>query len=406
MEKFKNIDKNIFVFIIIFAIIISGLFSMDFVNDTGETLKHFYRDLKGEDPKNAVPNMTSKFETDMSEHLTYHSQFMDISSIYNRAINTRVVKKDDSTTVVRLDNDLLSGAEHIIDKEVFNRQTDNLKKLYSVATENQADFLYVMAPKKEYYSKFPDNIKNNTKYNCDRFLAKLDDKNIPYLNLISKMKEENISTEDMFFATDHHWKPQYGIWGMNKLCEELNSRYGFEFDKKLTDINNYNIKTYKNYFLGAYGKKVGTYFTPLGTDDFDLITPKFETSLVKEVPSDNKRIEGAFAEALISMENIEQKDHYIGTVYNAYDIGTAELQIIKNKLSNNGKTVFMISDSFGQVLNPYLSLEVAELHIADMRVKQNKINAYEYIKKIKPDYVILLFTGINDSIDKDKFNFG
>jgi hypothetical protein len=95
-----------------------------------------------------------------------------------------------------------------------------------------------------------------------------------------------------------HWKPESGFWATGLICEELSSRYGFEYNEYYTDINNYNLKVYEDWFLGTEGKKVGRYFTARGVDDITLITPKFETSMVEKQPMKNQTRSGSFEETV------------------------------------------------------------------------------------------------------------
>ena len=195
--------------------------------------------------------------------------------------------------------------------------------------------------------------------------------------------------------TDSHWKPRCGFIANSYLCEELNRLYGFSYNKKYIDISNYNIKNYENLFLGCWGKKTGTYFTWDGADDFELITPRFETNLLLEEPLKNVKKEGAFEDTVLYLENLE-KDYYNKESYAVYNGGNRQLQIVKNHLNPNGKRVLIVRDSFACVVTPFLALQTSELHICDVRKHQDgeKINVEDYIKKTNPDYVIVLYAGV------------
>ena len=57
----------------------------------------------------------------------------------------------------------------------------------------------------------------------------------------------------------------------------------------------------------------------------------------------------------------------------------------------------MVRDSFGQTVSAFLPLQVSEIQMCDVRNHTQfvgeKINIEEYINKIKPDYVIVCYTG-------------
>lgn len=76
---------------------------------------------------------------------------------------------------------------------------------------------------------------------------------------------------------------------------------------------------------------------------------------------------------------------------------------MKNNLNPKGEKVLLIRDSFACVVAPFLALQTSELHICDVRDDEHyvgdKLNMEEYIEQIKPDYVLVLYTGVGDTTD-------
>jgi len=70
--------------------------------------------------------------------------------------------------------------------------------------------------------------------------------------------------------------------------------------------------------------------------------------------------------------------------------------------------VLLIRDSFACAAAPFLALQTGELHVCDVRNGSyyvgDKLNMKEYIEQIKPDYVLVLYTGI-ESIADSKYDF-
>ena len=94
-----------------------------------------------------------------------------------------------------------------------------------------------------------------------------------------------------------------------------------------------------------------------------------------------------------------------------YKLSDDHKEIIFNTIVRNmSKKILLIRDSFACVVAPFLALQTSELHICDMRNYEyyvgEKLNAEEYIKQIKPDYVIVLYSGVS-SIEKSngKYDF-
>ena len=358
--------------------------------------------------------LVSKFDTSTfiqetnfyANRTAYFQELMECNSLLMRVTGKRVVPKNDGV-VIRLDNNYLYTSWKKIDIEAINDCASSVEELYKTAQKNDADFLYVFAPSKGMNVTYPLGIENSLNENCNNLLNALKTRNIPLLNLYDEMKKDNISEEDMFFVTDHHWKPEFGIWATQKICENLRYSYDFEYDQRVVDLDYYNQRVYEDWFLGSIGKKVGSRFTRLGADNISILTPKFKTKLVEEQPNKNEKREGDFTQTLLFFENIEKKDYYNLNPYAVYSGGDFRLQIVKNLRTKSNDKIVIVRDSFSCVITPFLSLSAKEVHIIDVRNYESyvgkKNNVHEYIEIIKPDYVIVCYNGV--SIDDDRYNF-
>ena len=375
----KKINGNFFVFIMCLGIIFAGAFSKTFFNSIFQCTKTFFADINS----------------------------VGIFNAFDIFTNTRVVEKEDSTVTKTPSNYLANPRPYVETAELYER-ADRLKGIAEATKANGAEFLYVMAPCKGYNMPYPSNISDFTKSNCDRFAACLKDKQIPTLNLIETMQKQGITEEDAFFITDHHWKPDYAFKAVGEICDYLKTNYGFNYDAKNTDISNFSVTTYENWFLGSQGKKVGSYFTNFGPDDINIILPDFETSFSEEQPIKNHKREGNFAETVMYMENVAEKDLYSLNPYAAYSGGDFREQIITNYNNPDGNTILLIRDSFGCAAAPFLALNSHKLYVTDVRDYEyyvgDKINVYDYIEKINPDYVIVLYNGVSSGADLFDFD--
>ena len=328
------------------------------------------------------------------EDLSYFTNLMDLNSVKENLLSTKMMMKSD-TTVIKSNSESLAVLNEPLSDTEIQQTVDKINQLKRITENSGANFLYCAAPNKEYYETFPENFPNNYQDNYSRFITKLRTTNIPYICFSDILPKAYDCYKDNYFVTDSHWKPRSGFFANCYLCEALNTRYGFSYDKQYTDISNYDITNYEDLFLGCWGKKTGMYFTWKGVDDFELFTPRFATDLLLEEPLNGEKKEGAFEDTVLYLENLE-KDYYRKNSYLTYNGGNRQLQIIKNKLNPNGKKVLMVRDSFACVVTPFFALQTSELHICDVRSHQDgdKIDVEEYIKKINPDYVIVLYAGV------------
>lgn len=394
---------NIIVFIICAVIVVSGIVSAELWFGMGRCVLEYISSVKEEGFGNATATFTAEAERVMTERLSYHGLFMDINSIVLRITNTDVVEKDD-TTVVRASSGVLANPRPYMEDEVLSERADSVKRLSDAAKKSGTKFLYVMAPTKGYSLKYPRDVEDYTKSNCDRFVWELKKRDVEILNLVEKM--QGVPEKKLFFATDHHWRPEYAFHSAREIAQTLKDKYGFEYDKSIFDINNYNVKEYKNWFLGSQGKKTGTFYAKGGADDISIILPEFDTALVEEQPAKGTRREGSFAQTVMYMENVETKDYYNLNPYAAYSGGDFREQIITNKLNPDGETILLVRDSFSCAMAPFLSLATSRMNCVDVRdggYVGNKINVYEYIEALKPDYLVVMYTGV--SAGDDLYNF-
>lgn len=394
----KRFNKNIITFIIILVIVVMGLWA----SPVPEFLKTGMEETRDYMNKNGFFKgfdiFTWKIETAFSEGLTYHKDFLDLNSAVQNNIGTVKIDKGD-TTVIKSKSGYLGYLREEMPKKTLNKRAKKTAELYKAAKENGAEFLYVMAPIKGYYMEFPENVEDYNRENCDAFIEALENAGVPYYNLISEMKKEGISEEEMFFITDHHWKPEYALWAANRVAGELQKRFGFEYDKEKLDIDNYTVEIHFNAFLGSQGKKTGKYFTELGIDDINIITPKFDTSFTDTQVGKDYVMTGAFKDVLIHEYHINDADLYNKNPYAAYLGGDYREQIIENNHNLEGKNILLLKDSFSCAFAPFFAMTTHNTYLLDMRdfaeFKGDRINVAEYIERVKPDYVLVMYTGVS-----------
>ena len=393
MKKF-NVNIILFVFVCIF--IAAGIWGNCFDRLKWETIYL----LSGIKHLNMETVMNAKDTIDKvsSEELGYHDLMMEIDSARNNLLGTRVVIKDD-TTVVKAYSDSLCEPSRKLDDSEIEEVVCRIQEFRKVSEENGSRFLYCAAPAKELYEQLPGNADNYMQENFERFLAGMESSQIPVLDLPAVLKDNNLTTgTDIFYYTDHHWKVYPGFIASAAVSKELSARYGFEYNEQYTDLQNYTVTSYPDWFLGSKGKKVGRFFSLHGTDDFELITPDFKTDMTEEQPIKGEVREGTFEETVLYMQYME-KDYYHASPYSIYSGGDFRLQIMKNNLNPDGKKILLVRDSFACAVAPFLALQTSELHICDIRDYEyfvgDRISLEDYIQQIKPDYVIVLYSGVS-----------
>ena len=275
----------------------------------------------------------------------------------------------------------------------------NIQKLFNFYQycENQGcKFLYIAAPSKSYNATYKYGIDNFENENFDAMIKCIDDYKIPYLSVTQKAIDEGKQIKDLFFKADGHWTSEAGFWATGKILNELNSRYGFNYDDELTDSENWNYKQ-KRKFIGYWKQKSDNLdmFVNVPKENFGIYTPKFDTDLtVTNICSGDTR-RGTFENSVL----FDNRESMFRILYSYYSNGDIRLQSMKNNLNEQGETIYLVRTSFACVVSPFLALQCKELYNADMRVcdfvdGEEIFSAYEFVKENKPDYVLVLYNSV------------
>ena len=273
----KKVNKNSLLCIFVSIFLLAGIRG-DCSKQLVQSVKSMLTGVEQRD-FNKIVVFRDNVDRISGKNLSYHDKLMDLYSLKENLLGTRVIDKSE-TLVVKADSGTLLGnfQNQIPDEEQIEKKASDISKLQKMVQENGAKYLYCVRPKKTFCDGCPENVISYDKENHESLLKQLEKKEITYLDITAKLQQKNLDIDDIFFYTDHHWKPMIGFEVTGILCKEMNDRHGFKYHPEYLDIANYNVKIYENQFLGSYGKKVGTYFTWHGLDDFELITPKFETA--------------------------------------------------------------------------------------------------------------------------------
>ena len=333
----------------------------------------------------------------------YHL-FIELNGGFQRLLSKRVINDvDESSTVVKLTNGTLNFA---LSGAAFSDNTDcgeQLVRFRDMLAEQEIPLLYVQAPQKSGKGQnlMPVGVAEYGNEEADSLLSYINERSINCIDLRETFASAEEPYDFYFFRTDHHWKPEGAFLAFQTMSQMLTTEYGFTISEECTDLTNYTIKEYEDYFLGSQGKRVGTLYA--GVDDISLISPKFATDITFQVPFYGINRAGSFLETVIDYTKIDMKDYYGNNPYAMYTGGDYPLNIIRNNLNPEGKRVLLIRDSFSCALAPYLALACGELDIVDLRYFSDSLS--DYIRETQPDLVIVLYT-TGTTANRVMFQFG
>lgn len=343
--------------------------------------------------KNAVETntFTSEFveniETQLNENFPEKASFVDINGIAHRILLQR-----EMNDVVLLNN----GQEYMLAENRSNAEiianVDSLEKLDEWLENRNIKFLYCQEPIKlgEADEQLPKGLIDNANHVADIFVNELNERTINNIDIRECIETDGIDRYSLFLSTEHHWKPEGGFYAFQKICDYLREQFGEDIPDYITDINNYNVD-YMGKSLGYYGQRTGIYFG--GTDDFNLIYPKWETKQSSWAPHMNLLREGNFYDAIFLMDYLQNADGHTG-LYRTYIGGDWPVVVHASETAPIEKTVMVLIDSYGTITESFLTTVYKRVIALDLRwVLRNNIGktTVEFVEDYNPDLVIVMF---------------
>ena len=308
------------------------------------------------------------------------------------------------TSAVKLSNDHLCVLSSRRDMTAL---AESIKSFAAFLKTQNIPFAYIMAPSViAPDEKFVSGRWDFSNQNADELLERLESAGVNTIDLRKFLAEDGISYGDAFFITDHHWKPDTGVWATGKIADWLNKNAGLNCDTELYKKENYDRKVYPKWFLGSYGRKATLARTKL--DDVDILFPKKPVQFHYVNPSVPCERTGGF-DVIYHYENIESKEFYAQNSVAAYLNNKYAAFIDNLDESTNGK-VLVVGDSFLILVAPFLAQSVKRVEYLSLDYFDGSLEAY--IKQNGPyDACLVLFYtgGLADTIDftthRDQFDF-
>ena len=391
------------IFAVVFLLVIFSFSIINFVH-TFEPLKTLLLD------ENRTEALTvAQVENTINENLYGKMNFIETFGYIQVLMDKR--ESNNFTSIMDEDGFLhYSSFYRDEDSRIFEYAM-RLKRLQDYVKPNGTKVLFVVTPGKY----IPDETifrtgmsVNNPNPVVDELLFYLNRLGVETLDLRECLPNEQLSYEETFFKTDHHWTIPAAFQATKAVVDEIEESFGAELDPEgyYTDISNYDIVTYKQGMLGSMGRKTGAVFS--GLEDFTAIFPRFEGDFYRECLMDEGQelavYEGSFTEALMNTDLLtEKKDVYSDSQYSVYLNGLRIYEKIRNKEKPDGPSFFMIRDSYFPPVMAFMMPMCGRIDAMWSLEETHELDIESYIKKESFDYIIMEIYPYN--IENKAFNF-
>lgn len=226
----------------------------------------------------------------------------------------------------------------------------------------------------------------------DEFLFNLYENNVKVLDTRKTILEKNKNKEELFYKTDHHWTTQAEFYAFCDIVDYLNENFDANLDSDyyFRDINNYNLKLYKNSFIGSLARKAGIIYS--GKDDYLFIEPKEQGkfSYFAHI-KDNVEISrsGSFKDAFIVEKFLKDPDTYTEAKHMAYIGEISPYEVLKNEGNSSGPKVLFIRDSYLSASMCFLANLCSEIHSIWPLSENLNFDIEEFVEENDFDYIIV-----------------
>ncbi|NMD38959.1 MAG: hypothetical protein GYA87_09825 [Christensenellaceae bacterium] len=379
--KIKKTTNLLIFFIITLIVLIIGIFSKSFPQILINIIKNSEENIK---------QSIVKEENFYTQNIYFKNIFLETYSAYAKVFDRRELNG-----VIKLNNSYLHIPNNVI-KNLDNKVNNIIKLKESI----DIPFVFVSMP--DTISKntnlLPKSKNNHVDVQTDKIIDELKQNNVMCIDF----RQDNIDTDFdyMYFKTDHHIKPLYAFDLYVNLLSEVENKLNIKVNDKFTNISNYNIKTYKDIFLGTAGKRTGRAFG--GLDDFNLISPKFNTSF--KLNSSYGYFEGDYNKVFVD-ESFLVYNYYEINVYKAY-AGNVYTNMSVQNLNNDAcdKNILIIGDSSTMPTSCFMACAFKNINVVDLRYQEDGFSLQDYINNIDPDIVIMQYSPMVLS-DNKAFDF-
>lgn len=310
-----------------------------------------------------LKNLQEKILKKASEHILFYHFFLETANRFEVFMKWNLAPVSEYNPVVKMEENYLVGLTPKKDSEKYSR---SVIAFYDYLRRKSLPLYFIQLPHKICKNDYLSGTADFFNQNADALLYELEKTSLPILDLRKSLHEDNLNHHDCFFDTDHHWKPETGLWATEKIIRMLSENSNLVLDSVSFRQSDWEIQTLPNLFLGSLGKKAT--LAKCHPDNFSLIYPKKSCDLYLTVYSQTeKRFEGRGDFSIIyDREPIDSINYYNKNPYAAYVYGDNISRFI-NFSSQNETSVLMFGDSYAEVVRPFLALSVRRLDYIDIR---------------------------------------
>ncbi len=229
----------------------------------------------------------------------------------------------------------------------------------------------------------------------DSIVSNLTARSGDILDLRKKMESAEIDPHEAFFATDHHFTPETGLWAAQVLAEHLLNRWQIPLDLEALDDSRFRARVYPRHFLGSMGKR--RTLARCEPDDISMLGTTAPVDFELLIPDKKVHARGN-AKSLIRWDRLRRGSLYWESPYTAYLWSDNPLVTVRNHTCTNGVRLLLVSDSIDNATVPQLACAASEIVTIDLRYFRPSLATF--LARNRFDAVVLFWSFPEPSLAK------
>lgn len=385
----KKINENN-IQTIMFLLVIFGFGIWFFVKDTTEKSALENRPLN-DSPTFSIEKLFnaeyfSEFESYYNDQFPMRETFIENKSLFETTLFNKSIVDD---VFINKDGYLIEPVEE--GEFTPDIIAQRINSFTSSLGNQDVNVFFALAPVKSivYEDKLPEYYKGRGNELSDSLIALLAKNTNPIDLRESILPHKN--EEDMYFYSDHHWKPKAAYYGYVSIIKEMQKVYPEISDPHL--LEDFEWEEDSKEFYGSESRRV----TKSNTKKVDTVTvasPKF----VEEKIDICSR--GKCNLTYYNMDFLKSKELYTNRYITYFD-GDVPEGIIKNPNETNNKKLLVLKDSYANAMIQFISRSFSETRVLDIR-HNKELDIQNYIVENEIDAVLFIHN-INSLVNTEEF---
>ena len=339
--------------------------------------------------KSLYEYVKDKLEEYTSERLLGYYKIIEASKKYEDTVGWNMVSAFDYNAVVKLKDGYFSS--YTVSSDVEGDAV-SVKEFADFCIERGIDFMYINFPTQICKSEDSEisGVLDFANQNADKFLSMLRESGVKCYDFRDMLHKDSMKHHEAFFVTDHHWKPETGLWAAGHILKILRDDFGWNVNPEVLSTDRFNYVVYPKWFLGSEGKKVT--LVRAKPDDFTFIRPNIPTSFTMlENSVTGQRVSGNFM--IMCDLKFLKNDPYIQYASRSYDVHKwgEPVVVVTNNLIQNSKRLLVIRASFANCVLPFIAMGIKDVYSLRLIHYDFNGSVKKFVEDVNPDMVLVMY---------------